>query len=55
MQDLLDTVLPVFGLLILGWLGGKTRYLPQRVGDGLADYGVQVAVAVLVYVPVVAT
>ncbi len=48
MQDLLDTVLPVFGLLILGWLGGKLRYLPQRVGDGLTDYVFQVAVPVLI-------
>lgn len=42
-------VLPVFGLIGLGFLASWTRYLPEAIGEGLGDFVFMVAIPVLLF------
>jgi hypothetical protein len=44
-----DIVLPIFGLIALGWLAARTGLLGERTGDGLSDFVFVVAVPVLLF------
>lgn len=46
---LADAVLPVFGLVALGYLAGLTGYLSAETGDGLSDFAVGVAMPLLLF------
>ena len=38
MSQALAVVLPVFGLIGLGWLARRTGYVTDRTGEGLSDF-----------------
>jgi hypothetical protein len=42
-------VLPVFGLIGLGFLASWTRYLPESIGEGLGDFVFMVAIPILLF------
>jgi malonate transporter and related proteins len=46
---LADTILPVFGLVALGYLAGLAGYLGAETGDGLSDFAVGVAMPLLLF------
>lgn len=47
--DLIAIVLPVFGLIAVGFLASLTRLLPERSGDGLSDFVSTIGVPALVF------
>jgi malonate transporter len=49
MTDVLSIVLPVFGLIALGFLAAKSGLISERAGDGLADYVFALAVPALIF------
>jgi malonate transporter and related proteins len=49
MSNVLAIVLPVFGLIALGFAAAKTRLISERAGDGLADYVFALAVPALIF------
>ncbi len=49
MTQIILIVLPVFGLIVLGWLAGISGYLSDRVGEGLSDFVFCVAVPCLLF------
>jgi malonate transporter len=46
---LADAILPVFGLVALGYLAGLTGYLSAETSDGLSDFAVGVAMPLLLF------
>ena len=42
-------VLPVFGLIGLGWLSRRTGYVTDRTGEGLSDFVFAIAVPALIF------
>jgi malonate transporter len=49
MTDVLAIVLPVFGLIALGYFAAKIGLVSERAGDGLADYVFALAVPALIF------
>ena len=49
MSDLIAVVLPVFGLIAIGFIAGWSRLLPDRAGDGLSDYVFTLGIPVLIF------
>jgi malonate transporter len=49
MSDVLAIVLPVFGLIGIGYLAAKTGLVAERASDGLADYVFALAVPALIF------
>jgi predicted permease len=49
MTDVLSIVLPVFGLIALGFFAAKSGLISERAGDGLADYVFALAVPALIF------
>lgn len=49
MTNVLAIVLPVFGLIAIGYLAAKAKLLSERAGDGLADYVFALAVPALIF------
>ena len=49
MSDVVAIVLPVFGLIALGFLAAKAGLIAERAGDGLADYVFALAVPALIF------
>jgi malonate transporter len=49
MDGVLAIVLPVFGLIGVGWAASRTGLLSDRVGDGLSDFVFAVAVPCLLF------
>jgi predicted permease len=49
MSNVLAIVLPVFGLIAIGFVAAKTRLISERAGDGLADYVFALAVPALIF------
>lgn len=49
MSEVVSIVLPVFGLIALGFLTAKTGLIGERAGDGLADYVFALAVPALIF------
>lgn len=49
MFELLAVVLPVFGLIGIGFVAGWTRLLSDRTGEGLSDYVFTLGIPVLVF------
>ena len=47
--DLIAIVLPVFGLIAVGFIAGLTGLLPERSGDGLSDFVSTIGVPCLVF------
>lgn len=49
MTSVVAIVLPVFGLIAIGYAAAKTRLITERAGDGLADYVFALAVPALIF------
>ncbi|MGQ4274268.1 AEC family transporter [Terrihabitans sp. B22-R8] len=49
MPSLLSIVLPIFGLIAVGFLAAKLGWIGERVGEGLADYVFALAVPALIF------
>jgi malonate transporter len=49
MIDVAFNVLPIFALILIGWLLVRTRYLRAELGDGLGEFVFRVAVPVLLF------
>lgn len=49
MSDVALNVLPVFALILIGWLLVRTGYLRSELGDGLGEFVFRVAVPVLLF------
>ncbi len=49
MSPLVQTVLFVFGLVALGYLAGRTRYLKPSQGEALSEFAVGVALPLLLF------
>ncbi|MEA3533448.1 AEC family transporter [Rhizobium sp. CC-YZS058] len=49
MSDILLNVLPVFILILIGWLIVKSRYLKPEVGEALGDFVFKISVPVLLF------
>jgi len=49
MIPILSIVLPVFGLIGLGVIGGKSRLFPEAAVDGLSNFVLYVAVPALLF------
>lgn len=49
MSDVLSTVLPVFGIILFGFLTARFRLLPDGTGKGLADFVFNIAMPVLLF------
>ena len=47
--DLLTIVLPVFGLIALGFLAALTGLLSERAGEGLSEFVFTIGVPALVF------
>ncbi len=44
----LTLILPIFGLVIVGWLASLSGLISERVGDGLSEYVFALAVPALI-------
>lgn len=49
MELIVTIVLPVFGLIGLGWLSAHSGYLKLETGDGLVDFVFRIAVPLLIF------
>ncbi len=49
MSDIVLNVIPIFLLILIGWLVVRVGYLKAMVGDGLSDFVFRVAVPVLLF------
>lgn len=49
MELIVTIVLPVFGLIGVGWFSAHSGYLKPETGDGLVDFVFQIAVPLLVF------
>ncbi|WP_222876089.1 AEC family transporter [Terrihabitans soli] len=49
MTNVLAIVLPVFGLIAIGFAAAKLKLITERAGDGLADYVFALAVPALIF------
>jgi predicted permease len=49
MTNVLAIVLPIFGLIALGYGAAKAKLISERAGDGLADYVFALAVPALIF------
>lgn len=49
MQQIVDVILPVFGLIAIGYLTARTRLLSDAVGDALGDFVFTIAVPLLIF------
>ena len=44
----LTLIIPIFGLVLVGWLASLTKIISERVGDGLSEYVFSLAVPALI-------
>ncbi|MBS28589.1 MAG: hypothetical protein CL566_06645 [Alphaproteobacteria bacterium] len=49
MATVLPIVLPIFGLIALGVIGGRSKFFPERAVDGLNNFVLYVAVPALLF------
>ena len=49
MSDVALNVLPIFALILIGWLLVRTGYLRQELGEGLGEFVFRVAVPLLLF------
>lgn len=49
MLQIITIVLPVFGLILLGWTFAKTGYLSETAGKGLSEFAFEVAMPALLF------
>lgn len=49
MLQIITIVLPVFGLILLGWVLSKAGYLSETAGKGLAEFAFKVAMPALLF------
>ncbi|MEZ5841627.1 MAG: AEC family transporter [Hyphomicrobiales bacterium] len=49
MQQIVDVILPVFGLIAVGWLTSRIRLLGDDVGDALGNFVFTIAVPLLIF------
>lgn len=49
MELVFSIVLPVFGLIGIGWLSAHTGYLKRETGDGLIDFVFRIGVPLLIF------
>ncbi|MCX5494375.1 AEC family transporter [Kaistia dalseonensis] len=49
LADIALIILPIFGLIGLGYVSGWTKHLGERAGDGLSEYVFGIAVPVLIF------
>ena len=49
MFDALLVVLPVFGVILLGYVARLARYVTDRMGDGLSEFVNDIAIPFLIF------
>lgn len=49
MSDVLTTIAPVFGLIVLGFLAARTRLLSEAARAGLTEFVFTIAVPMLIF------
>src|SRR5215475_5312965 len=47
-----DLVLPVFAIIVTGWLAGWLGYIPRSLADGLVHFAYNVAMPALLFVTI---
>jgi predicted permease len=51
-MEIADLVLPVFAVIITGWLAGALGYISQSLADGLVHFAYNVAMPALLIVTI---
>ena len=51
-MDVIDLVLPVFAVIVSGWLAGQSGYISRSLADGLVHFAYNVAMPALLFVTV---
>jgi malonate transporter and related proteins len=51
-MEIADLVLPVFAVIVTGWLAGALGYIPQSLADGLVHFAYNVAMPALLFVTI---
>ena len=47
-----DLVLPVFAIIVTGWLAGRLGYISRSLADGLVHFAYNVAMPALLFVTI---
>ncbi len=51
-MDVAGLVLPVFAIIVTGWLAGRLGYIPRTLADGLVHFAYNVAMPALLVVTI---
>ncbi len=51
-MEVVDLVLPVFAVIVTGWLAGQLGYIARSLADGLVHFAYNVAMPALLFVTV---
>jgi malonate transporter and related proteins len=51
-MEIADLVLPVFAIIVTGWLAGALGYISQSLADGLVHFAYNVAMPALLFVTI---
>jgi malonate transporter len=51
-MEIVDLVLPVFAIIVTGWLAGALGYISQSLADGLVHFAYNVAMPALLFVTI---
>src|SRR5438045_8607701 len=51
-MQVVDLVLPVFAVIVTGWLAGQLGYISRSLADGLVHFAYNVAMPALLFVTV---
>src|SRR5260370_29027578 len=51
-MEVVDLVLPVFAVIVTGWLAGQLGYISRSLADGLVHFAYNVAMPALLFVTV---
>jgi len=51
-MEVVDLVLPVFAVIVTGWLAGQLGYISRSLADGLVHFAYNVAMPALLFITV---
>jgi hypothetical protein len=51
-MEVADLVLPVFAIIVTGWLAGWLGYISQSLADGLVHFAYNIAMPALLFVTI---
>ncbi len=51
-MDVASLVLPVFAIIVTGWLAGYLGYIPRSLADGLVHFAYNIAMPALLFVTI---